>query len=122
MAETEIVVAGLEELVKRLDDIAGPRMGRRVMGFALMKGATTMRDRIRPLAPRRRKGRIRRGLRVIRKGPGVLAISATGQTFGGIHEFGSRKLRKRPFLRPGFDSSKQEVIDIVSETIEEIIK
>ena len=122
MAETQIEVVGLQELVARLDDIAGPRLGRRVMGYALYKGATVMRDRIRPLAPRRRKGRIRRGLRVIRKGPGVLAISATGQTFGGLHEFGTRKMRKKPFMRPGFDQTREQVVEIVSETIREIIQ
>jgi len=134
----------MEQVLQQLPDY----IAKRVVNGALRKGAAVVLDAARARAPvgQESKGRVR--LRVTKKGkvsvsnygklklnlrivnipPSKTSHSAAvavsvGKAFWGLFvEFGTRFMRARPFMRPAFESTKYQALDVIGKALGEGIE
>lgn len=121
-----IQIRGGEELAAALESL-GPAMEKKILRSAMREAAKPM------LADAKRRapvltGAMRKSLKIKamkrRSNGQVGVVIATekgffkGETFyGAFHEFGTKKMPARPFIRPAFEANKAQAIRIVGEAI-----
>lgn len=131
MLEVDFEVRGLRELEDELADL-DRKTGTRVIRSSLMAATLPMLKRARELAPvdpLDKDGHIRDALGrrtkvredssvVMRLGERNKAPKLTPQykIHGPMLEFGTRYMAARPFLRPAFDSSVEQVLRLFSKS------
>lgn len=139
MPETvSVKVTGGAEIARRLEELA-PRVGRNIIRNAMRQAATIWQDEMRRRAPRGEAHGTPAGFladhlvtRLQVKQGGLGAIARVGpqkidyprrpsrrnqkgrtidvRSVARWLEFGTRKIGARPFLRPSYESKKQEVL------------
>ncbi len=140
-------VEGLQELSQRISAL-NKTVANRVVRKAATAGARLIRDEAKSRVPVD-TGLLKRNIVVkkfrdqgpgnVRYGIGLVSSKAVysnnktnrrkgrvGQSYyqdkafyGHMVEFGTRKMKARPFLRPAFESQKEKAVDIVKNTLKE---
>lgn len=123
----EFVISGGDALAAALAEV-GKAMEKKIL-------ARAMRDAAKPiLADAKRRapvltGQLRKSLKIRsisrnrKKGQvGVVISTAKGffkgdEFYGAFHEFGTKKMPARPFIRPAFEANKARAVKIVGEAI-----
>lgn len=119
-------IRGGEELAAALEAL-GPTMEKKILRSAMREAAKPM------LADAKRRapvltGQLRKSLKIRAmkrrsKGQvGVVISTAKGffkgdEFYGAFHEFGTKRMPARPFIRPAFEANKAQSIRIVGEAI-----
>jgi HK97 gp10 family phage protein len=105
-------ITGLPELLRELKRLSDAGQGRVARNMA-MAGARVVAKHARALAPRD-TGKMasmikaRRGRNQVAKGQ-ALAFANSRSRLSHLHEFGTSKMRARPFLRPALDANGAEI-------------
>ena len=114
-------------LQRAFNELTGPKQ-KKAVRKGLRAGAKPIAERARQLVPRD-KGKLRKSIKVkaekrSRSGLGVIVTSGddgnlfTGDTYyGGMVEYGTTKMRARPFFRPAFDSLKDRAAEVARKEI-----
>lgn len=121
-----IDIRGAEELAAALQEL-GKAMEKKILRSAMRQAATIILEDAKRRAPVL-TGQLRKSLRIraikrTRKGQvGVVISTSKGffkgdDFYGGFHEFGTKKMPARPFIRPAFEANKSKAITIITEAI-----
>jgi len=121
-----IQIRGGEKLAAALEAL-GPAMEKKILRSAMREAAKPILDDAKRRAPVL-TGQLRKSLKIRsikrnRQGQVGVVISTEkgffkGETFyGAFHEFGTKKMPARPFIRPAFESNKAQSVRIVGEAI-----
>lgn len=119
-------VRGLEELIKKLNDLP-KKLENRVIRAAVRQGANIIKEKAQSYVPEN-TGALKKSIKVsgAKAKPGVISfkIRPTNNTKKGISVFygrfienGTSKMVAKPFMRPAFDEAGDEVIGKVIDTI-----
>ncbi len=127
-SEIEIRYLNSDEVRAKFQNL-GSALTNKVLETALTEGAEIVKAAAVPRAPRRNRGRIGAAIKVKteeKSAAGVVVKVAIDQKspgfFGKFHEFGTRKMRARPFLRPAIDENREAVIAKVEDTVKRILE
>lgn len=121
-----IKIRGGEELAAALEAL-GPAMEKKILRSAMREAAKPILDDAKRRAPVL-TGQLRKSLKIRaikrnNKGQvGVVISTAKGffkgdEFYGAFHEFGTKKMPARPFIRPAFEANKAQSIRIVGEAV-----
>lgn len=121
-----IQIRGGEELAAALESL-GPAMEKKILRSAMREAAKPILDDAKRRAPVL-TGQLRKSLKIRaikrnRKGQvGVVISTAKGffkgdEFYGAFHEFGTKRMPARPFIRPAFEANKALSITIVGEAV-----
>lgn len=128
MAEFDAQVEGITELTRILKELSGDKIAKKSLRAAIRKGAKPILQAARAFAPVD-SGALEesiklKAIRRTRTGFGVrISTSASdneysGETFyGPMQEFGTAKMAPNPYLRPAFDTTKDEATRIVGDEL-----
>ncbi|WP_159990817.1 HK97-gp10 family putative phage morphogenesis protein [Pelistega ratti] len=145
----KVRVEGLRELSDRLEKL-DKKVAGQVVRKAAIEGSKLIRNEAKNRVPvylgilkqnivvkrfrDRGKGNVRYGIglvssravyknnKVNRKKGRVGKTYYQGKTvYGHMVEFGTRKMKARPFLRPAFESQKEKAVDVVKNTLKQEI-
>lgn len=119
MSDVQMEVLNLPEFQARVQGWGAALTGK-VLDHGLEAGADLLTEEIKARAPVK-TGRLKRGIKVKRKGPGVLAVDLGGQQHGQFQEFGSRHQPARPFMRPALDENRERVVDAIADAIRAVL-
>lgn len=124
----EIEVQGISELLRKLVAVGGAKFAKKALRSAIRKGGKPMLAAIKARAPVD-SGDLEESLKLkaikrTRTGVGVtIGTSAYNslfqgeQFYGAFQEFGTAKLPPNPFMRPGFDETKEQSVQFVGESL-----
>lgn len=121
-----IALRGADELAKALEDI-GPALEKKILARAMRDAAKPILEDAKRRAPVL-SGQLRKSIKIrsmkrVGKGRVGVIISTEkgffkGETFyGAFHEFGTKNMPARPFIRPAFEANKARAVKIVGEAI-----
>ena len=125
-----IQIEGFELLETKLLEAAKKLEPETVEPILLYRGATPIADKIRSLAPVGPTGNLRAGV-VAKKlkrigdhpAPSIAAINYARAPHAHLLEYGTSKMRARPFFRPGYestiDSATESVLSEIAKEIED---
>ncbi|MCW6059781.1 HK97 gp10 family phage protein [Clostridium sporogenes] len=114
---------GLDELIRKVQDMG--KAGVRVENAALKKAGELIVEEAKNNVPFR-KGNLKEGLKVsgVRKKGGnkfVLAGIQKGDNskifYGKFLEFGTSKMKARPFMGPAYESKKEEAKEVIKDEL-----
>ncbi|MHB9946995.1 hypothetical protein CF095_16670 [Clostridium botulinum] len=114
---------GLDELTRKVQDMG--KAGVRVENAALKKAGELIVEEAKNNVPFR-KGNLKEGLKVsgVRKKGGnkfVLAGIQKGDNskifYGKFLEFGTSKMKARPFMGPAYESKKEEAKEVIKQEL-----
>nr|WP_208461157.1 HK97-gp10 family putative phage morphogenesis protein [Clostridium botulinum] len=114
---------GLDELIRKVQDMG--RAGTMIENRALKKAGELIVEEAKNNVPFR-KGKLKEGLKVsgVRKKNGnkfVLAGIQKGDNskifYGKFLEFGTSKMKARPFMGPAYESKKEEAKEVIKEEL-----
>lgn len=121
-----IQIRGGEELAAALES-CGKVMERKILRTAMRQAAAPILAEAKRRAPvltgqLRKSLRIRSLKRKVNGQVGVVISTAKGffkgdEFYGAFHEFGTKKMPARPFIRPAFEANKAQAITIVGEAV-----
>lgn len=132
MAEFAIDVTGIIDLKKKLQALAGDTIAKKVLRSAIRKSAKPMLAAAKAYAPVD-SGLLEesiklKAIRRTRTGFGVRIstsdsdFNSQGSTFyGAMQELGTSKMAPNPYLRPAFDTTKSESVQIVTTEMQTAI-
>jgi HK97 gp10 family phage protein len=130
MVGMSIKVAGLKELERKLLTFE-PKLGRKIIRQALRSGAKVIHSAVKADVPVE-TGALKESLKVraMRKRKhsyGVMIATSEGwfkgdEFYGAFLEFGTSKMPARPFVRPAFDSEKDNAAKIIVNEIKQGIE
>ena len=130
-----INIPELPALLAKLKTIGDPKLAKAAFRKGLRKGAKLMATTARGLAPvhqgpypstrtDRKPGTLRKTIKVraikrTRKGVGVrVSDYYTGAGYyGAFQEYGTKRQKAKPYLRPAFDSHKGEAVTLLKEEV-----
>lgn len=116
-------IKGYDQMIARLNAIAD--MNDEAL-IALEAGATLIETHAKDNAPfKNRTGHLRKRITtaVISKTKNQESVGVGSNMEYAPHvEFGTKRSKAYPFLRPAFDAKKDEVVDFVRKELEEIMK
>lgn len=126
MAGASVKLLGAKGLEKALREL-GPKVGRKVLRQALKKGGDPILADAKANAPVK-TGLLRDSLKVragkrVKKGRVTRTVQTKegdfkGQTYySAFHEYGTSKMRARPFMRPAWDRNKARSLNVVMDEI-----
>ena len=114
-------VHGLDELMKKLDQLPSLVSAKNAIARALRKGAEPIRVRAEELAPRDEDQLAESMMITVTEQSATGAIAKIGPSRKGFHghfqEFGTADHAAQPFLRPAFDEQQEEALRIVGENL-----
>lgn len=145
----KVRVEGLRELSDRLEKL-DKKVAGQVVRKAAITGARLIRDEAKNRVPvdtgvlkqnivikrfrTRGKGNVRYGIGLVsskavysntktnrKKGRVGKSYYQDKAFYGHMVEFGTRKMKARPFLRPAFESQKEKAVDVVKNTLKQEI-
>ena len=140
MADTRNLT-GFKEMAKKLRDL-GPRVGRKHLRAATSKGAAVIRKKARELAPVD-TGEMRKDIQQKRErtsGDHVASYSVYTRSgkrsrlsgkarnvdkdsfYWKFQEFGTAKQAPQPFMRPAFESEKENAVDVLGAELDKRIQ
>ena len=140
MADTKNLT-GFAELAKALRDL-GPRVGRKHLRAATSKGAAVIRKKARELAPVD-TGEMRKDIQQKREktsGDNIASYSVYTRSgkksrmsgkarnvdkdsfYWKFQEFGTAKMPAQPFMRPAFESEKENAVDVLGAELDKRIQ
>ncbi|APH24629.1 HK97-gp10 family putative phage morphogenesis protein [Clostridium botulinum] len=114
---------GMDNLIRKIEDIG--KAGTRIENKALKKAGELIVEEAKNNVPFR-KGKLKEGLKVsgVRKKNGnkfVLAGIQKGDNskifYGKFLEFGTSKMKARPFMGPAYESKKEEAKEVIKEEL-----
>ncbi|EJE7236604.1 HK97 gp10 family phage protein [Clostridium botulinum] len=114
---------GMDNLIRKIEDMG--KAGTRIENKALKKAGELIVEEAKNNVPFR-KGKLKEGLKVsgVRKKNGnkfVLAGIQKGDNskifYGKFLEFGTSKMRARPFMAPAYESKKEEAKEIIKQEL-----
>ncbi|NFD96363.1 HK97 gp10 family phage protein [Clostridium botulinum] len=114
---------GLDELIRKVQDMG--KAGTRIENAALKKAGELIVEEAKNNVPFR-KGKLKEGLKVsgVRKKNGnkfVLAGIQKGDNskifYGKFLEFGTSKMKARPFMGPAYESKKEEAKEVIKDEL-----
>jgi len=118
----QVGVLGLEGHMRKLEQAERENFERR-LDEAIFRGAQLVHDTAVTIVPVR-YGRLKNSIRIEKKGPFRYAVKAGGTTVLGKYvdyahfmEFGTRKVRPRPFLVPAAEARRKEVEKLVADAV-----
>lgn len=114
-----VQIEGWEELEAKLKSIASHINTGEVLEEAMMEGAEVVKAAIEANAPRRTH-QLAGSITISKQGRQAhsLRIGPSGQGFyGRFLEYGTSRMGARPFVRPGFDSSRGEAEALIGKRI-----
>jgi HK97 gp10 family phage protein len=132
MADFFVDVSGIVELNKKLRELAGDKIAKKVLLSAIRKAAKPMVAAAKAFAPVD-SGLLEesiklKAIRRTRTGFGVRISTSNsdfdsqGSTFyGPMQEFGTAKMAPNPYLRPAFDTTKDQSVQIVTADMQAAI-
>jgi HK97 gp10 family phage protein len=122
MAETFVTVQleGFAELAERLKNLPDDVRDKTVRA-AVTSGAKTIRDEAKRRVPVR-TGTLRDSIavRADRKKPDEIRVKVRLRSkgfHGRFLEFGTVKMRARPFVRPAFDAKRDDVLETIKDAL-----
>jgi len=134
-------LTGFAELAKALRDL-GPRVGRKHLRAATSKGAAVIRKKARELAPVD-TGEMRKDIQQKREktsGDNIASYSVYTRSgkksrmsgkarnvdkdsfYWKFQEFGTAKMPAQPFMRPAFESEKENAVDVLGAELDKRIQ
>ena len=120
MARVELT--GMDELLKELYAI-GEKVATRAENKALREGAEVLRQEISNRAPRKTgklAGNIVKSGIKTKDGVKCIEIGPDKEVFYGLyHEFGTTKMRARPFIAPALEEKRSEIFDAMASVLRE---
>lgn len=140
MADTKNLI-GFAEMAKRLRDL-GPKVGRKHLRAATSKGAAVIRKKARELAPVD-TGEMRKDIQQKRdktSGDNIASYSVYTRSgkrsrlsgkarnvdkdsfYWKFQEFGTAKMPAQPFMRPAFESEKENAVDEIGAELDKRIQ
>ena len=132
MADFSVDVSGIMELNKKLRELAGDKIARKVLRSAIRKAAKPMVAAAKAFAPVD-SGLLEesiklKAIRRTRTGFGVRISTSNsdfdsqGETFyGAMQEWGTVNMAPNPYLRPAFDTTKDQSVQIVTADMQAAI-
>lgn len=121
MASMEL--EGMDNLIRKIEDMG--KAGTRIENAALKKAGELIMEEAKNNVPFR-KGKLKEGLKVsgVRKKGGnkfVLAGIQKGDNskifYGKFLEFGTSKMKARPFMGPAYESKKEEAKEAIKDEL-----
>lgn len=120
-------VQGLQELLKKLDDLDSLVTSKKLIVRALREGAEPIRLRAQELAPddpTTPGSRVKEAMvTVVTEQTGTGAIALIGPArkafFGQFAEFGTAHQSAEPFLRPAYDEQLATAVQIIGDSLNE---
>ena len=140
MADTKNLI-GFAEMAKRLRDL-GPKVGRKHLRAATSKGAAVIKKKARELAPVD-TGEMRKDIQQKREktaGDHIASFSVYTRSgkrsrlsgkarnvdkdsfYWKFQEFGTAKMPAQPFMRPAFESEKENAVDEIGAELDKRIQ
>lgn len=135
MAKETFTISGVTEIKRAFDEL-GRKLGRKVITQEVRRGVKVLADDVRSRAPVYAgpradvpKGAVKKDIRVrarAKRKRGVIAIDVVtgkgttkkaGAYWGPMVEYGTRKMRAQPFIRPAFDANKERIARMVQAGI-----
>lgn len=119
-------IKGLEEVLKKLYELP-TKLEKKVLRSAVRKGAVMIRDKARGYAPTD-TGNLKKSIVVMNKRiDGKIALkvgvlkrkskNSKDPFYARFVEFGTSKMVAKPFMRPAFDASSDDVLEVVVNDI-----
>lgn len=114
---------GMDNLIRKIEDMG--KAGTRIENKALKKAGELIVEEAKNNVPFR-KGKLKEGLKVsgVRKKNGnkfVLAGIQKGDNskifYGKFLEFGTSKMKARPFMGPAYESKKEEAKEVIKDEL-----
>lgn len=117
-----VKLEGMEQLMERVMKLATPAKVRNTLKLAMGKALVPTRDRIAALAPDSgiaRQGKTKDNVIIVNPPPrmGAQMRVAVNTPVAHLLEFGTVKMRAQPFIRPGFDQTKDQILKIYAEDL-----
>lgn len=135
MAKETFTISGVTE-IQRAFDTLGRKLGRKVIVQEVRKGVKVLAEDVRARAPKYagprkdvKKGALKEDVRVRARAKikrGAIAMDVVvgkgtkkkkGAYYGPMLEYGTKKMRARPFIRPAFDANKERIFRMVQAGI-----
>jgi HK97 gp10 family phage protein len=125
MSDTKFEIEGLDDLMNRLQDM-GKKAGT-IANIALKAAAEPVLEDAKSLAPKN-TGRLRDGLKItnIKTQAGVKYVLVgiikkdnPELFYGKFVEFGTSKMRARPFLGTAYERNKEQIQEIIAQKLRE---
>jgi HK97 gp10 family phage protein len=129
--DEEVTITGLEDVERKLQEL-GPKLAKEALVDALQAGGAILKQALEefaPIGPSKdpHQGALQGSIEMLTylellNDRGIISIGPDRRVFWGrFSEFGTCKEPARPWMRPAFDSAKQQALDKFIAVLEERI-